>query len=859
MTPMMQQYLEIKEKYKEYILMCRIGDFYEMFFDDAKIASEVLDLVLTGRDNGDEGRAPMCGVPFHAADNYIGRLVGKGYKVAICEQLEDPSVAKGLVKRDVTRMITPGTVTESSFLEETKNNYICAICIDEDDVGVAFADISTGDVSATEFSGNNKLLKLMGELGTHSPKEAVLNCSVKELGEAGDFLRQRIECLINENQAHRFDGAGAKQEAFKRLNRVPDEFENEDSVSLRAFGAIISYVVETQKNDVPNINEINFYKDGEYLEIDVNSRRSLELCETMRRAEKKGTLLWVLDKTKTAAGARLLKSYIDFPLKNPNTINRRQSAVAELFDNVTLRGELGEALTGILDLERLITRIVCGSATARDLKAIAQTTEKLPMIKSLLSVCSSEELRSVCADIDTLDDICDLINSSIVDEPPFSIREGGFIRDGYNSDVDYLRSVMSGSKELISRIEELEKAATGIRTLKVGYNRVFGYYIEVSKSFINSVPERFIRKQTLTNCERYITEELKDMEAQIIGSSEKLTALEYQLFTEIRDKVASNIHRIQKTASTLSKIDVYRSLAEVAVQNNYVRPEVTYGDKVSIEAGRHPVVEQFSKNVFFVPNDTELDSKQNRFMLITGPNMAGKSTYMRQVAIICIMAQIGSFVPAKEARISVIDKIFTRVGASDDLAMGQSTFMLEMSEVAYILSNATNKSLIIYDEIGRGTSTFDGMSIARAVAEYTAGKKIGAKTLFATHYHELTSLENEIEGIVNYNIAAKKKGDGITFLRKIVKGAADDSYGIEVAKLAGVPNEVTRRAKEVLSMLENGNSVQKPMKKIEETNEITFDSFEEKEVCEKLRSCDINTLTPLEALNLIFELKKILR
>jgi len=839
--------------------MCRIGDFYEMFFDDAKIASEVLDLVLTGRDNGDEGRAPMCGVPFHAADNYIGRLVGKGYKVAICEQLEDPSAAKGLVKRDVTRMITPGTVTESSFLEETKNNYICAIYTGEDEVGVAFADISTGDISATEFSGNNKLLKLMGELGTHSPKEAVLNCSVKELGEAGDFLRQRIECLINENQAHRFDGAEAKQEAFKRLNRVPDEFENEHSASLRAFGAIISYVVETQKNDVPNINEINFYKDGEYLEIDVNSRRSLELCETMRRAEKKGTLLWVLDKTKTAAGARLLKSYIDFPLKNPNTINRRQSAVAELFDNVTLRGELGEELTGILDLERLITRIACGSATARDLRAIAQTAEKLPIIKSLLSGCSSEELRSVCADIDTLDDICDLINAAIVDEPPFSVREGGFIREGFNSDVDYLRSVMSGSKDLISRIEELEKAATGIRTLKVGYNRIFGYYIEVSKSFINSVPERFIRKQTLTNCERYITEELKDMEAQIIGSSEKLTALEYQLFTEVRDKVASNVNRIQKTASMLSKIDVYRSLAEVAVQNNYVRPEVTYGDKISIDAGRHPVVEQFSKNVFFVPNDTELDSKQNRFMLITGPNMAGKSTYMRQVAIICIMAQIGSFVPAREARISVVDKIFTRVGASDDLAMGQSTFMLEMSEVAYILSNATNKSLIIYDEIGRGTSTFDGMSIARAVAEYTAGKKIGAKTLFATHYHELTSLENEIEGIVNYNIAAKKKGDGITFLRKIVKGAADDSYGIEVAKLAGVPNEVTRRAKEVLSMLENGNSVQKPMKKIEETNEITFDSFEEKEVCEKLRSCDINTLTPLEALNMIFELKKILR
>ncbi|MBQ0126316.1 MAG: DNA mismatch repair protein MutS [Clostridiales bacterium] len=858
---MMQQYLDIKEKYKEYILMYCIGDFYEMFFDDAKVASGVLDLVLTGRDNGDDDRAPMCGVPFHAADNYIGRLVAKGYKVAVCEQMEDPALAKGLVKREVIRMITPGTVTETNFLDEKKNNYFCAVCLDGDSVGVAFADISTGDVSATEFSGENKLEKLMGELGSHSPREAVLSCKTSELLSAGEFLSSRIDCLINENEPERFDGEKAYIEAKNRLSSIPPEFENGQSPALRAFGAIISYATETQKNDLSNINAVNFYKNGEYLEIDVNSRRNLELCETMRRAEKKGTLLWVLDKTKTAAGARMLRRYLDFPLCNPAAINRRQAAVAEMYDNLSLRFELGEMLSGVLDLERLITKIVYASATAKDMRAIAQTAHKLPKIKALALSCHSDELRFIGENLDELDDICALIDSAIVDDPPFSVREGGFIRDGYSADVDYLRSIMTNSHEWISKIEETEKNETGIRTLKVGYNRVFGYYIEVSKSFINDVPDRFIRKQTLANAERYITEELKDLESQILGASEKLVALEYQLFTEIRNKISECVHRIQSTASLLAKLDVYRSLADVASQNGYVRPEVTYGDEISITDGRHPVVEQCSKDTFFVPNDTELDCKNNRFMLITGPNMAGKSTYMRQVALICVMAQIGSFVPARDAKISVVDKIFTRVGASDDLSMGQSTFMLEMSEVAYILSNATRRSLIIYDEIGRGTSTFDGMSIARAVAEYTAGKKIGAKTLFATHYHELTSLEDEIDGVVNYNIAAKKKGDSITFLRKIVRGSADDSYGIEVAKLAGVPAEVTKRAKEILSAIENGNAVSTPKKARHEEYDdgaLTFDNFEEKEVCDKLRASDINTLTPLEAINLIFELKKIL-
>lgn len=860
MTPMFQQYLEIKEQYKEYILMYRVGDFYEMFYDDAKTAAEALDLVLTGKDCGEDERAPMCGVPFHAADNYIGRLVAKGYKVAVCEQMEDPALAKGLVKRDVIRMITPGTVTETAFLDDKKNNYIAAICIDGDSVGVCFADISTGAVSATEFSGDGKIQKLVGELGTHAPSEAVLNSKVEEIGAAGEFLRTRTNCLINAEQSDRFDGTVALASARAHFASLPAEFESADDVALRAYGAVMSYAAETQKNDLSNISEINFYKNGEYLEIDANTRRSLELCETMRRAEKKGTLLWVLDKTKTSAGARLLKSFIDFPLVSPAAINRRQAAVAEFHDKVSLRGELGEALTGILDLERLITKIVYKTASAKDLRAVAETAKKLPLIKALVSPTSSDELRTIGAELDTLDDIGGLVDAAIVDDPPFSVREGGFIREGYNADVDYLRSIMTNSKDWIAKIEETERAETGIRTLKVGYNRVFGYYIEVSKSFVGDVPERFIRKQTLTNCERYITEELKEMESQILGATDKLTALEYQLFCDVRDKVAENVHRIQKTASMLAKLDVYRSLAEVASQNSYTRPEVTYGDVIEIVDGRHPVVEQFSKDVFFVPNDTYLDGKDNRFMLITGPNMAGKSTYMRQVALITIMAQIGSFVPAREARISVVDKVFTRVGASDDLAMGQSTFMVEMSEVAYILANATKQSLIIYDEIGRGTSTFDGMSIARAVAEYTAGKKLGAKTLFATHYHELTSLEGEIDGVVNYNIAAKKKGDTITFLRKIVRGSADDSYGIEVAKLAGVPNDVTKRAKDVLSALEDGTFAPKVKKAAENIDDglITFENYDEKEVCEKLRACDINTLTPLEAMSFIYELKKIL-
>ena len=864
MTPMMQQYFEIKDKYREYILMYRLGDFYEMFFDDAKVASAELELTLTGRDCGEAERAPMCGVPYHAVESYIGKLVGKGYKVAICEQLEDPASAKGIVKRDVVRMITPGTLTESSLLDEKKNNYIAAIYVDEETIGVAFADISTGHLSVTSFEGKNSVQKLIAELGAYAPREIILNVSAADIPDASDFLRERLQAVINQNQAPRFEPEKAASLVFTRFANLPGEFEDTENPALLAAGALLSYAEETQKNDLGNLGTLNYYKDGEFLELDVNTRRNLELCETMRRAEKKGTLLWVLDKTKTAAGARLLKKFIDQPLKNPYQINRRQAAVAELFDRVIERGELSNALAGMLDMERLITRIVYGTANARDLRAIAQTAVKIPEVKTLLSSFESEELAGIYKELDTLSDLCELISSSIVDEPPFSVREGGFIREGFHPDVDQLNEIEKNSRGWIAKIEEAERTATGIKNLKIGYNRVFGYYIEVSKSNIAAVPDRYIRKQTLTNGERYFTQELKDMESQVLGAGEKRVALEYQLFCEIRLRVASNVHRVQKTAYLLSKLDVYCSLAEVASRNSYCRPEVTYGDVISIKDGRHPVVEQCAKDSFFVPNDTELDGNANRFMLITGPNMAGKSTYMRQVALICIMAQIGSFVPAKEARISVTDKIFTRVGASDDLAMGQSTFMLEMSEVAYILANATKQSLIIYDEIGRGTSTFDGMSIARAVAEYTLGKKIGSKTLFATHYHELTTLESDMQGVINYHIAAKKRGEGVTFLRKIVRGAADDSYGIEVAQLAGVPNAVTKRAKEILESLENGKQPEvktrfreKP-KSDEALGMMSFENFVQNEVCEKLKQTDINTISPLEALNLIFELKKML-
>ena len=859
MTPMMEQYFEIKDQYKDHIVFYRLGDFYEMFFDDAILASRELELTLTGRDCGEEERAPMCGVPFHSAEGYIGTLVSRGYKVAICEQTENPALAKGLVRREVIRVVTPGTLIESDLLSEGKSNYLCSVYMSQFECGVAFADVSTAKVFATFFCGDDVATKLRNELGTYAPAEVVLNLYESKLGDLADFIHSGLGALLNDNRASQFDYDESLERVKKQFgDSVKDEYlENRPLVS--ALGALLSYVEETQKKDISYIKDLSIYQEGQYLEMDINTRRNLELTATMRSKEKKGSLLGVLDKTVTAAGARLLCTWVEHPLLNVAAIRRRQNAVEELSGAYILREELRELLSNVLDLERLVTRVVYGTANARDLRAVANTVGVLPELKTLLGACRSDELVALTSELETLEDVYTKINSAICENPPVSVREGGIIAEGFNSDVDYLRSVMTDGKSWISRVAEEERTRTGIKTLKIGYNRVFGYYIEVSKSFVDQVPEDYIRKQTLANGERYITKELKDMEATILGAADRVNSLEYDIFCDVRDYVASASSRLQKVAALLATLDVYVSLATVAVKNKYVRPEVDKSDRIEIKDGRHPVVEQFVKDSYFVPNDAELDTDRNRMMLITGPNMAGKSTYMRQVAIIVVMAQIGSFVPAKDARIGVIDKLFTRVGASDDLASGQSTFMLEMNEVAYILRNATRQSLIIYDEVGRGTSTFDGMSIARAIVEYTNSRKIGAKTMFATHYHELTVMEDEFDGIVNYNVAAKKRGDNITFLRKIVKGSTDDSYGIEVAKLAGIPNEVIKRAKEVLASVEKTAKAISTSEKVEEKKDdtlITFDDFVEEQVIEELKAIDINTLSPYEAMSFLYDLKK---
>ena len=861
MTPMMEQYFEIKKQYSDHLLFYRLGDFYEMFFDDAIVASRALDLTLTGRDCGEEQRAPMCGVPFHSVDGYIGKLIEQGFKIAICEQVENPALAKGLVKRDVVRVITPGTLIESELLSDKKNNYLCSLYIGEDDIGACFCDISTAEIYATSFSGDGKEAKLANELGTYSPREVIVNLDEMKFASTADFIKNRIQAMLNDRQFSRF-------EYDRCLEAVKVQFEDtlkDDDISQRsivcAVGAMLDYIKDTQKKDISYINKLNVYSSGQYLELDVNTRRNLELTESMRTKEKKGTLLWVLDKTRSSLGARLLRKWVEHPLITESAIKRRQNAVEELYGNFMLREQISDLLDNVLDLERLMTKIVYGSANARDLRAVADSSRILPELKDLISVCTSNELRRIYEELDTLEDICALIDRSIKIDAPLTVREGGMIADGYDERVDEFRNIIGHGDEWKEQIAESEREATGIKTLKVGYNRVFGFYIEVTKSQISLVPDRYIRKQTLSNCERYITEELKDMEAKVLGASDKLFSLEYDLFCEIRSTVAENSSRIQKTAMLVAQIDAYYSLATVAAKNRYVRPEVNSADEIIIKDGRHPVVEQFVKDSYFVPNDTNLNMHTDRLLLITGPNMAGKSTYMRQVALIVLMAQMGSFVPAAEATIGITDKIFTRVGASDDLASGQSTFMLEMNEVAYILRNATKKSLIIYDEVGRGTSTFDGMSIARAIVEYTAGRKIGAKTLFATHYHELTSMENEFDGIVNYNIAAKKRGDSITFLRKIVRGSTDDSYGIEVAKLAGLPGEVIKRAKEILATVEESAKNIKLTDneiKIEEKDDslITFDDCISEQVIEEIKNTDINTLSPYECMMMVFEWKK---
>ena len=855
LSPMMKQYLEVKSRHEDAILFFRLGDFYEMFFDDAKIASKELELVLTGRQCGEEERAPMCGVPYHSADTYIGKLVERGYKVVICEQTEDPAEAKGIVTRDVVRIVTPGTQTDQKQLPEGRNNYLASVAFTPSATALCLADVSTGEIRATRLTDGDTAL--VNELSIYSPREVLVNRQLPEGEEITAYIRKTLAASLTVMDSAVYEKKSIWQNIKGALSLEPDAVSGDEAIQM-ATSALCRYLIDTQKTDLSYLKAPIVYESGDFMEIDHNSRRNLELTESMRTREKRGTLLWVLDKTKTALGARLLRKWIELPLKNANTILKRQSAVAEFYNEYLLREAVGEALSPVLDIERIMTRIVYGTAGGKELRAFAATVAVLPELKRLLEGCKGEELSRLAGEIDTLSDLYEVVDRTIIEDPPFSVREGGFIAVGVNAELDELRRLMNDSKSVLEEIECREREATGIKNMKIGYNRVFGSYIEVSKSNIPDVPSTYIRKQTLTNGERYITPELKELEAKILSASERSHAIEYEIFKRVCELLSENVRRVQKAAEVIATIDVYRSLGEVAVKNNYTAPEVDIGDIIEIKEGRHPVVEAFAEDGGFVPNDSYLDTRNNRLILLTGPNMAGKSTYMRQTALIAVMAQIGSFVPAKEARIGIVDKLFTRVGASDDLASGQSTFMLEMTEVSYILKNATPRSLIIYDEIGRGTATFDGMSIAKAVAEYTASKKIGARTLFATHYHELCELEGKIEGVVNYSVIAKKKDRGIVFLRKIVKGAADDSYGIEVAQLAGLPSSVIKRAKEVLSTLESENRTPRVQKDPNELDNLTFDDYIHDEVIHKLKMTDMESLTPLEALIFLSELKKML-
>ena len=848
LTPMMEQYRDVKMEHRDHILMYRLGDFYEMFFEDAVTASKVLELTLTSRECGDDKRAAMCGVPFFKSDEYIGKLVEKGYKVAICEQVEDPALAKGLVKRDVVRIVTPGTVTDSEHLQENCNNYLGSICFGEGETSLAFADISTGAVYATTLASDKDFGRMEAECASYTPKEVLLNCAEADAPRLCQFLRVRQGAYVTANRADLYDMNRARLSLRAVFGERAQSLTKATAVA--AVGALLAYI------------KLNVYQSGQFMELDLATMRNLEITQNMRDKKEKGTLLWVLDRTCTAMGARALRGALRQPLCDVSAISHRQSAVAELYGNFLFREELKRQLSEILDIERLTARAVYGTANGKDLRSLADSLKPLPAVRALLSGVKSPTLMRLYDNMDPLEDLANLLDCALVDTPPFTIREGGIIRDGFSADVDTYRTIQKGGTDWMREIERKEIEETGIRTLKVGYNRVFGYYIEVTKSQIDQVPDRYVRKQTLANCERYITQELKEMESEVLGASDKLCALEYDLFCELRREVADRCADLQAVAAQIAELDFYRSLAEVAAENNYVCPEVDASNVIDVKEGRHPVVEKFVQDSYFVPNDTYLDVANNRMMLITGPNMAGKSTYMRQVALIVLMAQVGSFVPAKSARIGIADRIFTRVGASDDLASGQSTFMLEMTEVANILHHATKHSLVIYDEVGRGTSTYDGMSIARAVVEYTASPKIGARSLFATHYHELTDMEGVCEGVVNYHIAAKKRGEDIVFLRKIVRGATDDSYGIEVAKLAGVPSAVVKRARQVLSEIEQNASLPKAAPKVSAPAPDTFDMFaqlqksEADEVADELRKADLNTLTPLEAMNLLFALKK---
>ena len=859
LSPMMKQYFEIKEKNKDCILFYRLGDFYEMFYEDAILASRELELTLTGRDCGQEERAPMCGVPFHSCEGYIAKLVSKGYKVAICEQTEDPKAAKGLVKRDIIRVITPGTVMEQSMLDESRNNYICSMYSSDKKIGICFCDISTGELYATDISGRDYYRILTNQLASYSPREILFGGDIINLKQLPEFIKSKLSAGVEMLDDDKFELSLCRETVEQQF---PDEMHliSDKPVVISSVGALINYLRETQMSGLERINHLEIYNEAQYMRLDYNTQRNLELTQTMLSKTKRGSLLWVIDKTKTAMGKRLIRSWLDHPLMNISKINNRQSAVEELVNDTVLRLELTATLSGIYDIERIMTKIVYGSANARDLRSLCSAITDLPQISDLISGCQSSSMRMIYKDLDLLEDIHSLIDSAIVDDPPFSVREGGMIREGYNKELDIVNSDMNNSKDILSQIEAQEREKTGIPKLKIGYNRVYGYFLEVTNFYKNLVPDTYIRKQTLTGSERYITPDLKDLESRILGAKDRAIAMEYTLFETIRTTVSDNLERIQNTAKALATLDALTSLANVASDNRYVRPEVNQSTAIVIKDSRHPVVELLLRDSSFVPNDVNLDTKGERVDIITGPNMAGKSTYMRQIALIVLMAQMGSFVPASSAKIGIVDSIFTRVGASDDLASGQSTFMVEMNEVANIVKNATSKSLLILDEIGRGTSTFDGMSIARAVLEYCADKKkLGAKTLFATHYHELSVMEQLLDGVKNYSIAVKKRGDDITFLRRIVPGGADDSYGIEVAKLAGVPNTIINRAKEILADLESGKAetiIEKV--NVNEDTQLSLMGVASSPVIDKLKSVDLNTLTPIEAMNLLYELKNMI-
>lgn len=865
LSPMMKQYFDIKKQYPDTILFFRLGDFYEMFYDDAKLASRELDLTLTGRDCGQEERAPMCGVPFHSYETYLAKLVAKGYKVAICEQMEDPALAKGLVKRDIIRVVTPGTVLESSMLDESRNNYICSVYVRGNTAGVCFADISTGELYATVL--NEELgEQLKNELSRYSPSEILVNSAVLDFTQLPDFIRNRLSASLELLEDGEYEQQKTTEEVQEQFGgKTLEDLELADKPELTAaLGALFSYLHRTQRTGIERIASVQLYSGAQYMKLDLSARRNLELIETMRSKEKRGSLLWVLDKTHTPMGKRLIRTWMEQPLLSPAAISRRLNAVEELTGDAVLRDEIVEELSGIHDLERVMSRVVYGSANGRELRSLESTARRLPPLRSAIKGVQSQLLCSILENIDPLSDIADLVDRAIVEEPPFSLREGGIIRSGFSEELDLLKGDMSSGRGILADIEAKERERTGIPKLKVGYNRVFGYYIEVSNAYKEQVPPEYIRKQTLTNCERFITPELKDLEGRILGAHDKSVQLEHSLFEQVRKEIAGQMERVQHTAVAIAQLDVLLSFAQVSVDNQYTRPIVDMSGKLELRESRHPVVEALL-NAPFVPNDVTLDKDENRVAIITGPNMAGKSTYMRQVALITIMAQIGCFVPAASARVGIADAIFTRVGASDDLAAGQSTFMVEMAEVADILKNATSNSLVILDEIGRGTSTYDGMSIARAVVEFVANKRtLGAKTLFATHYHELTVLEDLLDGVKNYNIACKKHGDDITFLRRIVRGGADESYGIEVAKLAGVPNKVVKRAKQILAELTSAAPAVPQSRKLAKQEEavplqMTLTPPGEAEALERLRQIDVNTLTPIECMNELFELAKMVK